>query len=101
MQSLSTTQFVRTLADRAAFCVMFTAAWCGPCQTIKKRISATPAATFRSVPIYTVDVDAEGGLADQYGVESLPTFVFFQRGRAVSSVVGADFDALVKVCSSF
>lgn len=101
LTKLNAKQFDKLLQQqKETFCVMFTAQWCGPCQTIKKRIVGTPAATFRNVLIYLVDVDEEDDLSESYGVDSMPTFIFFQRGTAVAKVTGADFDALVKTCAT-
>jgi thioredoxin 1 len=35
-----------------------------------------------------VDVTTQGGLALDYGVNAVPTFVFFKQGREVSRQVG-------------
>jgi thioredoxin-like negative regulator of GroEL len=37
----------------------------------------------------TVDTRAQGSLAAAYGVNLVPTFVFFKNGREVSRIVGA------------
>lgn len=68
--------------------VDFWASWCGPCLRLAP-IYDELAQEMTDVKFVKVDVDAEPELAQRYGVTSIPTIKFFQRGELVASQVGA------------
>jgi thioredoxin 1 len=68
--------------------VEFGAQWCGPCRTMEpifERLSKK----YSSISFRKVDVDKQPELASEYGVMSLPTFMFIQDGHPISSIIGA------------
>jgi len=68
--------------------VKFEADWCGPCQRMKPVFEKVARTSPEDVTFETVDVDAQGALADRYGVRSLPTVVALKNGREVGRTVG-------------
>jgi thioredoxin 1 len=76
------------LSAKGPVFVDFYAEWCGPCKMtspiIEQLATEHPEMTF-----YKVDVDANGDLASQYSVFSIPTFVMFRDGKIVSQFSGA------------
>lgn len=74
----------------------FTADWCGPCQKMKRTVwpdgEVEQTVNERVVPVY-IDVDSEMGqkLGYEYGVQSIPTFLFTDAsGRALRDEAGAE-----------
>jgi thioredoxin 1 len=69
----------------------FTAAWCGPCRTLKPVLHAlvTEPGYAGKARVAEIDVDAEPVLAQQYQVRSMPTLVYLRDGVEVGRVVGA------------
>ncbi|RBP86183.1 thioredoxin [Cytobacillus firmus] len=49
-----------------------------------------------SVNFYYVDVDDSKGLAEQFGVQSIPTLVLIKDGKEVNRSVGFDPEEQVK-----
>src|SRR4051794_30365125 len=68
--------------------VDFWAAWCPPCRAMNPVLDEL-AAERDDLKIVSVDADNEQELAVQYGVLGLPTFVLFENGAPVTSLVGA------------
>jgi len=66
--------------------VDFYADWCGPCKQLEPIVERVAAGTEATVA--KVDIDANQGLATQYGVRSVPTLVLFADGEAVEQLVG-------------
>lgn len=51
----------------------FTANWCAPCKAFKPVVQQTSAEL--SVPVNFIDVDSNGPMAQQYGVNNVPTLI--------------------------
>ncbi|KAL2233581.1 thioredoxin H2 [Sesamum indicum] len=66
----------------------FTASWCGPCQHIQPAIKEF-AEIYTDVDFIKIDVDELDGVAREFGVQTMPTFILFKRGKEVDKVVGA------------
>ena len=65
----------------------FYATWCGPCRMVSPLVDEIA----KEHPEYTVgkiDVDAEGELAQQFGIVSIPTLVAMKGGKIVRQTVG-------------
>lgn len=67
---------------------LFTAKWCVPCQQFKPVLKRA-LESFNGIKYREIDVDAEKELADQFGIASIPTLVFFKNGEPVDMLVGA------------
>ncbi|MBQ3280996.1 MAG: thioredoxin family protein [Eubacterium sp.] len=67
--------------------VDFNAAWCGPCQAMKRTLD-TMAASDPDYKIVSVDIDEEYELAEDYNVASIPCLVVFKGGKEVGRNVG-------------
>ena len=68
--------------------VDFTAAWCPPCRAMNPILDQM-AAERDDIKIVSVDADNEQELAARYGVLGLPTFLLFNHGAPVQTLVGA------------
>jgi thiol-disulfide isomerase/thioredoxin len=65
--------------------LFFNASWCGPCRQMKPIVTAMKREGFR---MRDVDVDKNRGLAEKYGIHSVPTFVFVENGAEVNRFSG-------------
>ena len=61
--------------------VDFFAEWCGPCKMMPPILHEVKQALGDAVTIIKVDVDKNGSLAHQYGIQSVPTLMIFQKGE--------------------
>jgi len=68
--------------------VDFWAEWCGPCKMIAPAIEELAKEYEGRANVGKVDVDEAGGLAQDYGVSSIPTLIVLKEGEEVKRFVG-------------
>ncbi len=68
--------------------VDFWASWCMPCKMLAPVIEEIAEELGGSIKTAKVDVDAEGELALEYSVMSIPTVILFKDGQEFKRFVG-------------
>ena len=68
--------------------VQFKLDWSGACQIISPIYEELAGSYKGQVNFFTVDVEMESGLEDEYGVMELPTILFFRGGKIIDHVRG-------------
>ena len=66
----------------------FTASWCPPCQRLAPVIDRLAEKYAGKVTVGKVDVDESDEIARKYGIESVPTILFFNGGELIDTVQG-------------
>lgn len=69
--------------------VDFYADWCSPCRSIAPFMEEFAKKYSGQIIIYKVNIDRHADLAESFGIESIPTLVFFHPTNQPQSVVGA------------
>lgn len=69
--------------------VDFWATWCGPCRTLGPMLEQAATDYGGRFELVKVDVDQNQALAQQFGIQSIPTVVAFKDGKPVSQFMGA------------
>jgi thioredoxin 1 len=65
--------------------VDFWAAWCGPCRLVAPEIDKIAEKYAGQVDVYKLDVDANPHIASHFGIMSIPTVAYFQKGPSPTS----------------
>ena len=81
--------FEQAIAGDKPVLVDFWAPWCGPCRMIALVIEEIAAEFDGRVVVGKIDVDEEPGLAQRFGVMSIPTLIVLKGGKVVEQAVGA------------
>ena len=69
--------------------VDFWAEWCGPCKMIAPALDEISNTLGDKVKIVKLNVDENPGIAQKYGIMSIPTLMIFKGGELASRQVGA------------
>lgn len=69
--------------------VDFWATWCGPCRIIAPHVEALAQEFSGKAVVAKLDVDSNRQTAIKFGIQSIPTLLFFKGGKLVDRVIGA------------
>jgi thioredoxin 1 len=84
------------LASGKPALVDFWAVWCGPCRMVAPHVEALASEFGDRAVIAKLDVDTSRKTATRYGIQSIPTLLFFKDGKVVDRVVGAADKRVIK-----
>ena len=68
--------------------VDFWASWCGPCKMLAPTIAQIAEENEGTIKVGKVNVDDEPGLAEKYGIVSIPTVIVFKNGEVSKTSTG-------------
>ncbi len=87
---------IASTADGKLIVIDFFAQWCGPCKMIAPKYAQFSEQN-PDVIFLKVDVDEAGALAEEFGINAMPTFVFMKKaGGVVDTLEGANAAELEK-----
>lgn len=69
--------------------VDFYADWCGPCKMVSPILDQLSQQYAGKVEFVKIDTDVNQDLALKFGIMSIPTVMFFSKGKVEDIVVGA------------
>lgn len=88
------------LTSKVPVLLDFWATWCGPCKMIAPIIEKIAEENEGKIKVGKINVDEEGMLAEQFGINAIPTIVYFKDGKPVTSKVGycpkEEIEAMIK-----
>jgi len=76
------------LARKEPVLVDFWAEWCVPCKALSPVLDGIAQEMAGSALIGKVNVEEEPAIASRFGVQALPSLLFFKDGKLVDTLVG-------------
>lgn len=76
----------------ALLVVHFSAQWCYPCDRVRPQFTELAQGFHDTHDVWFCEVDVEElvDLAQEHGIDAMPTFAFFHRGQLRAKIEGAD-----------
>ncbi len=86
---LTDTNFTTTVRNaKIPVLVDFSASWCQPCKALAPTIDKVAGEYQGRMDVYKVDIDNAQEAAASFGIQSVPTCIFFRDGKEVDRFMG-------------
>jgi thioredoxin 1 len=89
MLEISDTEFDDLVRKNRVVVIDFWAPWCPPCRAIAPILEELSREYEGKVVMAKINVDQNREKAEEYGIRSIPTLLFFKEGRLVDKQIGA------------
>lgn len=87
MQLVNESQFKELLTKPGLLVADFYATWCGPCKMLSPVLEELDG-ELEQVTFVKIDIDADRALADEMGLVSVPTVMFYKDGQKYDELIG-------------
>lgn len=86
--NLNKESFNKAISEDKPVLVDFWAPWCGPCKSLNPILQEVANELGSTAAIYKVNVDENTDLAQEHGVNSIPTMLVYKNGSLSETLVG-------------
>lgn len=86
--NLNKESFNKAISENKPVLVDFWAPWCGPCKSLNPILQEVANELGSTAAIYKVNVDENTDLAQEHGVNSIPTMLVYKNGSLSETLVG-------------
>lgn len=87
MMKIDEINFAEVIGGGQPVLVEFGAPWCVYCRRIEPALKKVAEQYDGKLAVGTVDIDVSPKLAEEYGIELVPTLVLFENGQVVGDIV--------------
>jgi thioredoxin 1 len=87
-QILNSDNFTKEIEKNEVTVVDFLATWCGPCKMLAPVFEELGNEMKEKANFFKVDIDKSLEIAQQYGINTVPTMLIFKNGKVVDKLVG-------------
>ena len=86
---LTDENFKKEILESTMPCLVdFWAEWCGPCRMLGPVIEKIAAANTGRIVVGKMNVDENPNTPQKYGIQGIPTVIFFKGGEVAKQLVG-------------
>jgi thioredoxin 1 len=87
--TLSDSDFHSQVRSHPVMVVDFWAPWCGPCRVVSPILEELSREMAGKATFGKLNVDDNQAVAQEFGIQGIPTIMIFKNGEAVDGLVGA------------
>lgn len=98
MNSINDNNYKQILSENKAVLVDFSAAWCGPCNSLAPTIEKLSDEYKDKVYICTCNIDECPEFVSISGIRNIPTLFFYKNGEFYTRLVGLSKEDVIKEC---
>ncbi len=84
----SVSDFNEIVEKHPAVLMDFFATWCGPCKMLHPVLESVSDKLEGQVVVAQCDIDQNQDIAGHFGIQSVPTLIFFKDGKPVLATTG-------------
>lgn len=95
MNMMNMSQFESRSREEKPLLVEYSAPWCVYCRRIEAAMEKVAVQWEPQVDVFQVDIDQEPALAEQEGIEVVPTLVVYKGGEVLGSLVAPESKARI------
>ena len=88
IEEINDNNFKNSISKNDIVIVDFVAPWCGPCRKLSPILEQVQNEFINEIKIYKINTDKNPISAQDYGIISLPTVLFFKAGEVKETMVG-------------
>ena len=76
--------------------VDFYATWCGPCKRLSPMLDELAGPLTSKIKFVKINVDEAPNLSQRFGIQAIPTLIFFKNGNVADKLMGLPSEDALK-----